>query len=158
MKRKIIPVLCCVAVASSIIALSANQLTSADNAIVAAAATVDEPSPCLFTQLELVLGFSNGKIYTQVTNNFTLFPSTVPVQINLYSSLTKTTDVNKMTLEGYSHSNDLNMGESLIVYSSTHNEDRYWVGYVIYYNSGTQEIYQTAPSFYYADGTYNPAL
>lgn len=116
-------------------------------------------SPCLFTSLWISLNETDGaNVKAVLENSFTLFPSMVAVDLWLYSSTEKTSDLNKMTLEGTNSSEDLNMGESLTVVASTHNEDRYWVGYAIYYKSSTDtQTYQTDPKFFYADGTYNPA-
>lgn len=111
----------------------------------------------LFTSLALAVSSpETGKVAATLKNTFTLFSSTVPVRLYLYSSLIKTTDIAQMTLEDYAYSDDLNMGDSISVTSSTHGENRYWVGYAVYYTN-TEQAYQTDPAFYYADGTYNPA-
>lgn len=113
----------------------------------------------LFTRLDLAVASpETGKVAAALKNTFTLFSSTVPVRLCLYSSLTKATDIAQMTLEASAYSSDLNMNESLIVTSSTHGEDRYWIGYAIYYKNNARQTYQTDPYFYYADGTYNPAF
>lgn len=120
----------------------------------------DNVSTCMFTTLEISVNDTDGAYVKAVLeNSFTFLPSTVCVDLWLYSSLTKTTDRNKMTLEGRTHSDDLNVGEYITVTASTHNEDRYWVAYAIYYKSSTNtQTYQTEPKFFYADGTYNPTF
>lgn len=112
-----------------------------------------------FTTLALAVSSpETGKVAATLKNTFTFLSSTVSVRLYLYSSSTKTTDISKMTLEGSAYSDDLNMNESISVTSSTHGEDRYWVGYAVYYKNNTKQTYQTDPAFYYADGTYNPAF
>lgn len=117
----------------------------------------DEISLALFTKLGLDLCSGTNSVSVVLTNEFTLFPSTIKVSLSLYSSLTKTTDISQMTFEGSTSSDDLNMNTSISVTASTHGEDRYWVGYAIYYKGSKQTTYQTDIQFYYADGTYNPA-
>lgn len=138
----------------------AKQVTETDNSAFATTINNDDKiSLALFTKLELELCSNTDYTVTAVlTNDFTLFPSTVKVGLYLYSSLTKTTDISKMTLEGSVYSPDLNMNTDIRVTASTHNEDRYWVGYAIYYKNNTEQTYQTDPKFYYADGSYNPAF
>jgi len=159
MKSKFIPAVCCAAVLLSGTMLATPKFASGENLIRASADAIDEPSTCLLTTLNLALSKSeSGGVAATLTNNFTLFPSIVEVYLALYSSLTKTTDLSKMTLEASAYSADLNMGECLLAESSTHGEDRYWIGYAIYYKNSGNSIYQTDPTFFYADGTYNPAL
>lgn len=153
MKLKTVPALCCAAA----LAAGAAMLAINHNTITSSAAT-NEPSTCALTTLELTVTTTGDcKIVAALTNSFTLFSSTVKVKLYLYSSLTKTTDITEMTLEDSAYSADLNMGDYIQAESTTHNEDRYWVGYAIYYKSSGNKYYQTEPQFYYANGTYNPA-
>jgi len=119
----------------------------------------DEASTCMYTNLEIGINETDGAyVEAALKNTFTLFSSVVSVDLWLYSSLTKTTDLSKMTFEGKVRCDDLNMGETLTITASTHNEDRYWIAYAIYYKSSGNQYYQTDPAFFYADGTYNPAF
>lgn len=115
-------------------------------------------SPRILTKLVVeVYSPQEGYVAAIVTNQFTLFPSTVPVEIRLYSSYTNTTDITKMTLEGYRKTEDLDMGQSLSYFQSTNGEEKYWCAYAIYTVSSTQEeIYQTKTVLFAADGTPYP--
>lgn len=128
--------------------LAAVQLAIETTTVTAKAATVDEPDPCLFTQLKIEVTESGDNVFAMLTNTFTFLSSTVEVSLYLYSSAAKTTDVTQMTIEGTAYSSDLNMNESITVTASKHSEERYWVGYAIYYKDSGNEYYQTDPALY----------
>lgn len=113
-----------------------------------------------FTQLDLVVTESNGEnVKAILTTNFALFITVANVKLQLYSSETKTDDISDMTLEGSVTSADLDMGKSISVVASTHNEGRYWVAYALYYRSSTNiQTYKTSPAYFDAEGINYPAL
>jgi len=155
----LVPALALILVAAPVTA-SANTTEKIDEPTAIVASEDDSISTCAFTQLNItVTSTTDKKIAANLTNTFTLFPSTVSVVVKLYSSLTKTTDLSKMTLEASASSADLNMGETISATASTNGEDKYWVGYAIYFKDNTvNKTYQTEPAFYTADGIYNPAF
>lgn len=53
----------------------------------------------LMTNLSLAIGGCNGEVWAEVKNEFTLFPSTVWVYVELYSSDTYQEFYSTMTLE-----------------------------------------------------------
>ena len=115
--------------------------------------------PRLFTTLRADLlpctpetGFVTGT----VVNSFTLFPTTVTVNLYLYSSLNNTVDFSQMTLEAHAYIYDLDQGHTLEASASTNNEAKYWVVLVQFQtNGGDWKIIQTDPIFCNADGSRN---
>lgn len=109
----------------------------------------------LFTSLKAqVHSVTNGYIRGTVTNKFTLFPSTVPVFVYLYSSYVYTTDIREMTLEKAAYTADLDMGDSLYVEQSTNGEQKYWRTYAVAYSSENKtEIAESDTILFSPDGT-----
>ncbi|MBO5525843.1 MAG: hypothetical protein J5993_03755 [Clostridia bacterium] len=99
---------------------------------------------------------TEGNIRRTVTNKFTLFPSTVPVHLYLYSSYTYTTDIQEMTLEKSAYIADLNMGDSLYVEQSTNGEQKFWRTCVVYFSENIQEILESDTLLFNADGMMIP--
>ena len=96
--------------------------------VVAQTQTESEATPYLLTQLEFSFGpIEEGYVNGCVLNRFTLFPSTVSVTLSLYSSTTKTNNLDYMTLENIVYISDLDQGETLISRASTQGQDKYWV-------------------------------
>lgn len=129
-----------------------NVDVSAENEALSLSA--EEASPRILTKLVVqVYSPEEGYIGAAVTNQFTLFPSTVPVELWLYSSYTSTTDVTQMTEEGYRTIADLNMGDSLTIQRSTNGEQKYWCAYAIYHvDNNQQEVFQTETVLFSATG------
>lgn len=91
-----------------------------------------EPQPRLWTVLSLSIGGGNGTVYATAKNDFTLFMSTVPVTVELYSSSTYTTDYTQMTLEAVVSTNDLDMNTSITATAETGGVTKYWLGRMLY--------------------------
>ena len=92
----------------------------------------EKQSSRLFTSLSISLNGGDGKVWTTVKNDFTLFPSTVLVIVQLYSSYTYCESYTEMTLVSENSTTDLNMGETIIAESSTGGEQKYWMGRMRY--------------------------
>lgn len=114
-----------------------------------------EVSPRLFTQLTVSLKGGNGKVWVTVKNEFTLFPSTVKVIVELYSSDTYCEDYTQMDLIASNSISDLNINKSIKAEASTGGEQKYWLGRVQYKvdkESWKERI--TGPNLYSASGEY----
>lgn len=110
----------------------------------------------LFAVIKLdLVGDSNGTICATASNTFTLFPSTIPVTVELYYSSTYQTDYTNMTLVSSHSTHDLDMGSSIIAASSTNGEARYWYARAKYRVDDGEWSYLTAgPEYYDANGTF----
>lgn len=86
----------------------------------------------IYTSLSISLNGGDSKVWTTVRNDFTLFPSTVFVIVQLYSSYTYCEDYRDMTLVTATSTTDLNMGESIVAEASTGGEQKYWLGRMRY--------------------------
>ena len=86
----------------------------------------------IYTSLSISLNGGDGKVWTTVRNDVTLFPSTVFVIVQLYSSYTYCEDYRDMTLVTATSTTDLNMGESIVAEASTGGEQKYWLGRMRY--------------------------
>lgn len=86
----------------------------------------------LFTKLSLALDGGNGNVWATVKNEFTLFPATVTVYLELYYSYEYRESYTQMTRSGQVYTYDLNMGETLQYSASTEDEQRYWKARVYY--------------------------
>ena len=90
-----------------------------------------------------------------VKNSFTLFPSTVPVTIELYFSETYTTYYTKMDFVAYDSTPDLNMGETISVSAPTQGVQGYWCGRMRYQeNSGSVKEEVTSVCLYDGDANF----
>ena len=109
--------------------------------------------PRLFTQLKVDVYGGNGEVWVQADNIFTLFPSTVVVNVYLYSSDTYTTDHTEMDLEASSYTSDLDMGTSIEARASTNGEQKYWLGRMRYKIGGADwETKTTGVALFNANG------
>lgn len=86
----------------------------------------------LFTNISITLKGGNGVVTAVARNDFTLFPSTIPAYVELYSSSTYKEYVSDMVLEGSSYSSDLNIYESIEFSASTNGVNKYWQARVRY--------------------------
>ena len=86
----------------------------------------------IYTSLSLTLNGGDGRVWATVRNDITLFPSTVIVIAELYSSDVYEENHENMTIVTRVASMDLNMGESLVADGYTNGEDKYWQGRMRY--------------------------
>lgn len=88
--------------------------------------------PRLLTSLSISLNGGNGKVWATVKNDFTLFPSTVVVIVQLYYSYTYCESYTEMILESENSTKDLDMGDTIVAEASTGGEQKYWMGRMRY--------------------------
>ncbi len=80
----------------------------------------------IYTSLDLKIDGRNGEVWATVKNKFTLFPSTVYVIVQLYSSETYQDSWQNMTLVCQNSITDLDQGNSITTSASTNGEQKYW--------------------------------
>lgn len=108
----------------------------------------------IYTHLSLSINGGNGKIWATVKNDFTLFPATVTVIVELYSSDTYQEYHTNMTLMGSNKINDLNIGKTLTIECSTDGVQKYWQARMRYkIDSGGWNSEATSSLLFSADGT-----
>ncbi len=76
--------------------------------------------------MQFVLNGENGTVTASVKNKFTLFPSTVTVNLELYRSYDLQDSVSSMTLIASNNIYDLDQGETLSVTASTEGRQSFW--------------------------------
>ncbi|HIZ63794.1 MAG TPA: hypothetical protein H9670_04390 [Firmicutes bacterium] len=109
----------------------------------------------LFTSLSLSIQGGNGKIWTTVKNDITIFPATVYVIVELYVSPTYQEKHEDMTLIAVNSTMDLNMGETITAEASTGGVQQYWQGRMRYkVDNKAWEVRDTGTYLYSADGTF----
>lgn len=86
----------------------------------------------LYTSLSLSINCGDGKVWATAKNDFTLFPSTVYVYVELYSSDTYIEDYGNMRLNARTSIPDLNMGNSITATYYTYGRQQYWVARMHY--------------------------
>lgn len=109
-------------------------------------------SPYAFTNIQVGTTADSEYVYAHAKNTFTLFSSTVPVQIYLYSSATMELDIANMTLEATNSIADLDMNKE-ITCSARHTEQRWWCAYAVFKASGKVNTVTSNPVLYGVDGT-----
>lgn len=115
----------------------------------------NEVTPYLFTTLSLSMNGGGGKVWTTVKNEFTLFPSTVIVILELYSSNTYQENYQNMTLVGTNYIADLDINKTLSVTCSTGGTQKYWQGRMRYkINSQAWKESNTGTLLYDGDGNF----
>lgn len=119
-------------------------------------ALVDETAePLLFTSLTISLNGGDGKVWATVKNEFTLFPSTVLVIVQLYYSYTYCESYTDMVLISENSSTDLDIGKTVIAEASTDGEQKYWMGRMRYkIDGGSWKEKTVGVLLYSADGEY----
>lgn len=135
----------------------ARRADAQENAQATETASEEDGSARLFTTLTLSISGDSqarGNIYATVKNEFTLFPSTVPVVISLYSSSTASTDYHSMTLQASASTDDLNMGDTLTAIGNTGGRQYYWYAVVEYNEGGSWKTMEAGPALYDARGSY----
>ena len=107
----------------------------------------------LYTDLQFALNGENGQVWASVKNKFTLFPSTVTVNIELYRSDTYQDNYNNMTLVATNYIYDLDQGETLTASASTNSKQSYWKARA-YYKIDKKDIreYLSDTLLFNADG------
>ena len=87
----------------------------------------NETAPmALLVKLSLSIDSGNGQVWATAKNEFTLFPGTVQVYVELYSSLTYQESYETMQFESGHYIGDLDQGETLTTYASTNGVQKYW--------------------------------
>lgn len=109
----------------------------------------------LFTQLSVSLNGGDGNVWATVKNDFTLFPATVTVYLELYYSLEYAESYSEMTYVGQAYLHDLDMGSALQYSASTEGQQRYWLARVRYkIDSRDWEEKTTNPVLFNAFGNH----
>lgn len=109
----------------------------------------------LYTSLSISINGGNGKVWTTVKNDVTIFPSTVIVIVELYSSETFQQSYTNMTLEQKVQIGDLNLGKTITAEASTGGVQKYWQGRTRYkVDNGAWKEMKTGICLYAADGTF----
>lgn len=114
----------------------------------------DNATPRLFASLSLSIKGGDHKVIATVKNDFTLFPSTVNVIVQLYYSETYCEDYNQMTLAAMNSTDDLNMGNTIDVEAPTDGEERFWMARMRFRENDGNWKSDTVTGRYSADGTY----
>lgn len=86
----------------------------------------------VFTSLSISLDGDNGEVWAIAKNKITIFPSTVMVIVELYSSFTYQESHLNMTLEAKNNIADLDMGNTLEARANTNGEQKYWKARMYY--------------------------
>jgi len=86
----------------------------------------------IFTSLSVSLNCGDGMVWATARNDMTLFPATVSVYVELYSSVEYQSSYLKMTQESYSYTSDLDMGETLTATVATGGVQKYWMARIYY--------------------------
>ncbi len=111
--------------------------------------------PRILTNLALTLDGESSEITAAVKNVFTLFPSTVYVNLELYVSDTYTNGMSYLDMELVERKSalDLNMGESISITVSTQGRQRYWCARMRYkIDNDSPDERVTMICLYAADG------
>lgn len=104
----------------------------------------------LYTSLSISLNGGNGKVWVTVKNDITIFPSTVYVVVELYSSYTYCEDVSQMSLICTNSIADLNMGQTIVAESNTNGEEKFWMGRLRYKVDGNSWKIKTVGALRYS--------
>ncbi|MCM1545444.1 MAG: hypothetical protein NC033_00240 [Clostridiales bacterium] len=114
-------------------------------------ATEDTASPYLLTKMSIKTRADSEYVYAVAKNTFTLFISTVPVDIYLYSSVTYTDDISQMTLEATAHTGDLDVNKE-ITCKALHTEQKYWVAHCVFKTDSKTKTATSYPVLYSVEG------
>lgn len=114
-----------------------------------------EVTPRLFTSLTLSINGGDGKIWATVKNEFTLFPSTVYVIVELYSSTEYQESYSNMTLVAINSTLDLDMGDTLVAEYPTGGVQKYWQARMRYrIDNDSWKSKDTGTYLYSAEGEF----
>lgn len=86
----------------------------------------------LYAKLQLAIDGGDGTIIATVKNVFTLFPSTVNVIVELYSSEERQESYTAMTLSTRNSTLDLDQGETISTTASTEGKTLWWTARMRY--------------------------
>lgn len=93
----------------------------------------DEAEPYgVLVSLSISINGGNGKVWTKVKNDFTLFPAKIIVILELYSSTYYTDNYQAMTLVAVNSIDDLNIGKTITTEAGTGGVEKYWMGRMRY--------------------------
>ena len=107
----------------------------------------------IYTHIAIFIEGKNGRIHAWAKNIFTLFPSIVPVYVELYSSTTYQDSCAAMKLETYAYTSDLDQGEQIETSISTNGQQKYWKARARFRLDGSDwAITETATLLYNAAG------
>lgn len=132
-------------------AVSANADSKQPPVIAETTADTSDAEPYLLTKISVALRADSEYVYAVAKNTFTLFISTVPVNLYLYSCDYETTDISVMTLEAEAYTKDLDVNKE-ITCKALHTEQKYWVAYCIYKTDNQTKTIKTSPALYSIDG------
>lgn len=109
----------------------------------------------LFTSLTLSIDGGDGEIWANVHNDITIFPATIYVIVQLYSSDTYQESYQNMKLISANSTKDLNMGETLTTKVSTNGEQKYWKARMYYRMDAKDWVEKVTKTLLFsADGMY----
>lgn len=109
----------------------------------------------LYTSLSISINGGNNNVWVTVKNDLTIFPSTVYVIVQLYSSDTYCEDYNKMALAASNSTLDLDMGKSIVAKANTEGQQQYWIGRMRYrVDTGSWKEKTVGPALYDANGNF----
>ncbi len=111
--------------------------------------------PRIWTSLSISLNGGNDKVWATVKNDFTLFPSTVVVIVQLYCSDNYVENYTEMNLVSQNSTQDLDIGKTIVTEASTNGEVKYWIGRMRYkIDNKNWEERIVGPLKYDANGKY----
>ena len=109
----------------------------------------------IYTSLSLSINGGDGKIWVTAKNDITIFPATVFVIVELYSSNTYYESHTDMELVCRNSTTDLNMGDTVVAEGITGGVQKYWQGRMRYkVDNGSWKEETTGTLLYSADGTF----
>ena len=128
MKKAIMSVMAVMLTAAQSVAFASCGNETADSGSEKKTSVMEENGAPLgiYTDLQFVLNGENGTVTASVKNKFTLFPSTVTVNLELYRSQKYEDNVSAMTLVASNYIYDLDQGETLSVTASTEGRQSFW--------------------------------
>lgn len=111
----------------------------------------------LFTNLTLSIDGGNGQVWATAKNKFTMFSSSIPVVVEIYSSDTYQESYTNMTLESRNYINNLKMGQTVTATASTNGQQKYWKGRM-YFNIDNKGWDEEVTSTWLCDANGFPVL
>ncbi len=150
-----------VSICYSIITLSKNYKVYAEtesNNIIIGEAEEDaqEITPySLGASLSLSINSGDGKVWATVKNDYTIFPGTISVIVQLYCSDTYAESYTQMTLVCANSIGDLDMGKTISTEASTGGAEKFWLARMRYkIDKASWTSKQTAACRISADGEF----
>lgn len=108
----------------------------------------------LLTKMSVIISGGNGCVTATAKNDFTLFPSTIWVYVELYSSETYQESYTTMQFVGRNSISDLDMGKSISVSGATNGKTLYWQARMRYKFDSNDWVSKTTSTLLY-DGNGN---